>query len=171
MFDKNHSSIGTITMTGGKTSIWFKDNLVSDGMFFKYGDELQAPLNWRCKLLIICGHGKPHGNSIKGSNTKLSVEDLAEFIRNNVTYEKILLNMCSAGNSGDNPGESFGNTLSKALNCRVYAAYEKIKAHSGKSEKFFNQEPYTFHRYYNNTKSKLGSKTLEDMVNHIVSRP
>jgi hypothetical protein len=148
-------AIGFITLTDGKTSAWYSHNLAD--VSHKYFDPLEKPLGWDVKLLIICGHGRSGGKRLKGENGDIvELEALAAFIKANIKTEKILLNVCHGGDSGEVPGESIGNHLSNAVGCRVYAAVENIAAFNGRDLHFYRSKEYTWHRYLDNSKADIG---------------
>ena len=167
--DYSKYSIGVISLTGGKTSEWYKENL-SNGKFHFFFDELESNLNWDVKLLIICAHGRKASHKVKGVDKSVDMDEIMEFIKKNIKYQKIYLNVCQGGNCDDTPGESLGNHVSLGLNCKVYAALEKIKAYNGKNNKFFDNHEYTWHRYTNNSKSNIngkGIKTIRQLIHFL----
>lgn len=164
-------NIGLVTFTDGKTSAWYARNLADCA--HSYFEKLEKPLDWELKLLIVCGHGRAGGRSLRGAEADqhVSIDELAAFIKANIRVDKVLLNVCHGGDSGGVPGESLGNLLSKALGCRVYAAEEDVEAFNGHSLHFYSSREYHWHRYADNARALLGPKTLEGMLEWVKSRP
>lgn len=163
-------SIGLLSMTDGKTSHWYARNLAD--VAHNFFDPLDKPLGWELKLLIVCGHGRSGGTRITGVDGHcVELHTLAAFIKANIKVDKVLLNVCHGGDSGGVPGESIGNTLSKELGCRVYAAEEAVAAFNGADLHFYNSHEYHWNRYVDNSKAPLGKKTLEGILEWIKARP
>jgi len=169
-FDKDEDGVevGLLTLTNGKTSEWYTESVVD--RTHNYFDRIDEPLGWKLDVLIICGHGRAGGTHLAtDEHTKVSIEELAEFIGANMKVKRILLNACHAGDSGNKAGSSLANKLSKLVNAITYGPVESIQRADNKG-KFYHDKKYHWNRYKDNAKSELGEHTLSEFIPYVLHR-
>lgn len=166
--DTDGVEVGLITLTNGKTSAWYTESVVDYSTCYFEQLEKNTPLNWKLDVLVICGHGRTSGNSLKSDGSqKATLEELATFIENNMTVKKILVNACHGGDSGDDPGSSFANKLSKRLGVICYGPVESI-ARADSKGKFYNKKTYNWNRFNKNKEKYLGEHSLDEMIPYVL---